>query len=66
MVVVVTAQPTEVVSERFFVPDCILQKILQCSCASVFRVLGGYDEILEGTIFAELTCSLQGDCTPGV
>ena len=65
VVVAVSAQPTEIMSECFFVSDCIFDKVLECSCASFSCFFAGHDEVLKGAIDTETASTIQVGCTPG-
>ena len=65
MIVVVSAEPTKVMCECFFVPHGVIDEIIQCGYASLTSVYTRHEEVLEGAVFGEAARIVEGGCTPG-
>ena len=64
VVVVVSAQPTEVMCESCLVSDGIREQICHCGCSPLTTFFAGYEEVLKGSIGIEATGVIQGGSTP--
>ena len=52
-------------SECCFAPSGIIGEIFLCGFACPTSVFAVHEEVLEGALFVEAQCIVQGGCTPG-